>query len=133
MENQDNKQTGGKNTGRTFTQEEVNAIVSKRLNEQKMALNAELDQREKDLEKRQMAVRATELLSEKGLRKELASVLRYDTEEELIAAIDAISNVQNMRAADNSGSVQVIENKLPAFNNDSSDTDSVRTAFGLKG
>ena len=91
-EDQDEKNGTG-----LFTQEQVNAIVSKRLKEQKAALAAELDQREKDINKREMAIRAAELLSEKGLDKSLASVLKYDTEDELKTAIDAISNIQGMK------------------------------------
>ena len=81
-EDQDEKNGTG-----LFTQEQVNAIVSKRLKEQKATLAAELDQREKDINKREMAIRAAELLSEKGLDKSLASVLKYDTEDELKTAI----------------------------------------------
>ena len=92
-EDQDEKNGTG-----LFTQEQVNAIVSKRLKEQKAALAAELDQREKDISKREMAIRAAELLSEKGLDKSLASVLKYDTEDELKTAIDTISNIQGMKA-----------------------------------
>ena len=130
-EDQDEKNGTG-----LFTQEQVNAIVSKRLKEQKAALAAELDQREKDINKREMAIRAAELLSEKGLDKGLASVLKYDTEDELKTAIDTISNIQGMKAdQDGSGKSErrhIIENRLPEFHRDDTQPDQFKKAFGLE-
>ena len=114
-----------------FTQEQVNAIVSKRLKEQKAALAAELDQREKDINKREMAIKAAELLSAKGLSRDLASVLKYDTEEELQKAIDTISNIQGMKAKDNGSGRQIIENRLPDNPIAEPEPDKLREAFGL--
>lgn len=129
-EDQDEKNGTG-----LFTQEQVNAIVSKRLKEQKAALAAELDQREKDISKREMAIRAAELLSEKGLDKNLASVLKYDTEDELKAAIDTISNIRGMKAEqEGSGKPEqrhIIVNKLPEFR-EGTQPDPFRKAFGLE-
>lgn len=129
-EDQDEKNGTG-----LFTQEQVNTIVSKRLKEQKAALAAELDQREKDINKREMAIRAAELLSEKGLDKSLASVLKYDTEDELKTAIDTISNIQGMKAdQDGSGKPErrhIIENRLPEFR-EGTQPDPFRKAFGLE-
>ena len=75
---------------RTFTQEQVNAIVGKRLAEAKASNESALNKREAELNKREMTIRAKELLAEKRLPKELADVLRYDNEEALIAAIGVI-------------------------------------------
>lgn len=116
-----------------FTQEQVNAIVSKRLKEQKAALAAELDQREKDINKREMAIKAAELLSAKGLSRDLASVLKYDTEEELQKAVDTISNMQGMKVEQDNGRSgrHVLENKLPAHNPVEAEPDQFKKAFGL--
>nr|DAH18917.1 MAG TPA: Major head protein [Caudoviricetes sp.] len=116
-----------------FTQEQVNAIVSKRLKEQKAALAAELDQREKDINKREMAIKAAELLSAKGLSRDLASVLKYDTEEELQKAVDTISNMQGMKVEQDSGRSgrHILENKLPAYNPVEAEPDQFKKAFGL--
>ena len=61
--------------GKTFTQEQVNAIVGKRLAEQKATLEADFVKREQELNKREMSIRAKELLSERGLPKGLSDVL----------------------------------------------------------
>lgn len=114
-----------------FTQEQVNAIVSKRLKEQKTALAAELDQREKEISKREMAIKAAEMLNEKGLSKDLANVLKYDTEADLVAAIDTISNIQGMKAKDNGSGRQIIENRLPDNPIAEPGPDKLREAFGL--
>ena len=79
---------------RTFTQEQVNAIVGKRLAEQKQQLENEFVKREQELNKREMSIRAKELLAEKGLSKDLATVLRYDDEDSLIKAINAIEHIK---------------------------------------
>ena len=59
--------------GKTFTQDQVNAIVGKRLAEQKATMEADFVKREQDLNRREMAIRAKELLAEKGLPKELST------------------------------------------------------------
>ena len=125
-EDQDRKGNAG-----LFTQEQVNAIVSKRLKEQKTALAAELDQREKEISKREMAIKAAEMLNEKGLSKDLANVLKYDTEADLAAAIDTISNIQGMKAKDNGSGRQIIENRLPDNPIAEPEPDKLREAFGL--
>ena len=76
--------------GKTFTQEELNAIIGKRLAEQKQQYEAGLVEREQELAKREMNMKAVELLAERGLPKTLAGVLKYDTEEELVKAIETL-------------------------------------------
>ena len=51
---------------KTFTQEQVNAIVSKRLAEAKASNESALNKREEELNQREMRIRAKELLSERG-------------------------------------------------------------------
>lgn len=81
---------------RTFTQEQVNAIVGKRLAEHKQQQEAELVKREQELNKREMSIKAKELLAEHNLPKELANVLRYESEADLVAAIKTIKDVKMM-------------------------------------
>lgn len=83
---------------KTFTQEQVNAIVAKRLAEQKASLASELDKREKEVNRREMQIKAAEMLSAKGLSRDLASVLKYDDEKELEAAVEMIGNMQGAKA-----------------------------------
>lgn len=100
--------------GRTFTQEQVNAIVGKRLAEQKATMESDFVKREDELNKREMGIRAKELLAEKGLPKELADVLRYDSEEELAKAIDTIEHTRGFKGEEQGkGDLRIIENRLP--------------------
>lgn len=82
---------------KTFTQEQLNAIVGKRLAEQKQQQETELTKREQELNRREMSIRAQELLAEKGLPKNLAEVLRYDNEDELVKAIGVIETTRGFR------------------------------------
>ena len=71
MENMNqNNQTAGEQQEKTFTQEQVNAIVGKRLSEQKQQQEADLAKKADELNKREMAIRAKELLCEKDFRKD---------------------------------------------------------------
>lgn len=123
--------------GKTFTQEQVNAIVGKRLAEQKATLEADFVKREQELNKREMSIRAKELLSERGLPKSLSDVLRYDTEEELVKAIETIEHSKGFKEEDqdiNNGlpkGFHVLENKLSS--GDHKISDPIADAFKMKG
>lgn len=100
MENQNMNTTGTATETqqeKTFTQEQVNAIVGKRLAEAKASNEAALNKRETELNQREMQIRAKELLSERGLPKDLAKVLRYSDEESLTAAIDIIEKTRGFK------------------------------------
>ena len=112
MENQNIKTA--QEQERTFTQEQVNAIVGRRLAEQKQQLENEFVKREQEINRREMSIRAKELLAEKGLPKDLATVLRYDDEESLIKAIDTIEHTRgfknnNNNNNNNSASIEQVE------------------------
>lgn len=84
----------------TFTEEQkerINAIVSKRLNEDRAKRSVEYSKREEELNQREMQIRAKELLSERGLPKSLADVLKYSDEKSLIAAIDVIEHTRGFK------------------------------------
>lgn len=79
---------------RTFTQEDVNRIVSDRLARDRDKRSAELDEREKAVKARELAVMAAEKLAEAGLPKALSAVLRYDDETSLDSAIQTLSHLR---------------------------------------
>lgn len=122
--------------GKTFTQEQVNAIVGKRLAEQKQQLESDLVKREQELNRREMGIRAQELLSAKGLSKDLADILKYDTEEELVKAIDTIEHLGSIKGEgqeQENGSpkgFRVLEHKLPS--GDHGTPDLIADAFKRK-
>lgn len=122
---------------KTFTQEQVNAIVSKRLAEDRTSRASEFDKREKELNQREMQIRAKELLAERGLPKNLADVLRYSDEESLKAAIDVIDKTRGFKESSvyteqNNDKRKIIENPLPSGQRDALIGDPLRKAMGLK-
>lgn len=118
MENQEMKNNGTApehQQERTFTQDQVNAIIGKRLAEQKQQLEAEFVQKEKELNKREISIKAKELLAEKGLPKGLADVLRYDDEESLVKAIETMETLKGFKKDDEAaakGGKKVVEHRL---------------------
>lgn len=82
---------------KTFTQEQMDSVLKKRLAEQKQSLEKEFVKREAELNQREMQIRAKELLSERGLPKQLADVLKYSDEKSLIAAIDTIEHTRGFK------------------------------------
>lgn len=128
-------------TAKTFTQEELNAIIDKRLERerrdaqaridkavteaQKLAkMNAEeraeherqelqktLAQREAEITKRELRAEAKSQLSDKGLPIELAEVLPYTDAETTNAAMDAVEKV--FRAAVERGVTERLKGNPP--------------------
>lgn len=117
---------------KTFTQEEVNRIVSDRLARERDKRTAELDEREKALRQRELSVIAREKLEEAGLNKELCDVLRFDDEASLDEAISKLKNIKGFdgKKTEKSGRKIYIENKLPPVGN-FDPPDPFRNAFQL--
>ena len=113
---------------KTFTQDELNAIIGKRLSEQKQQQDSELLKREEELKKREMNIRANELLMEKGLPKSLGAVLKYNTEEELIKAIEILEQTRGFKQEKEPEYIP-IPRPLPQSLHGYEDTDPVHKAF----
>ncbi len=112
--NQNNNQTNPEAGERTFTQDEVNHIISERLGRDRDKRSAELDEREKAIKARELAVMAAEKLAAAELPKELADVLRYDDETSLDNAIQRLSSLRGFKAKNEKGDgYTIIPNKLP--------------------
>lgn len=112
---------------KTFTQEQVNAIVGKRLSEQKATLSAELDQREQKIATKELELKAVEILATKGLPKELAAVLRYSNEEELKAAVEEVGK---LKGTVDENKYKIVPNRLPQ-SKDYEELTPLKKAFGL--
>lgn len=117
---------------KTFTQEEVNRIVSDRLARDRDKRTAELDEREKELKHRELAIAAREKLEEAGLNKELCKVLKYDDEAELDEAIKELQNIKGFdgKKPEKTGKKIVEPFRLPEFE-DAPAPDLFREAFKL--
>ena len=80
--------SGGTGTERTFTQEEVNRIVSERLaREREKMAPSEADQREKELTAREAALACKEYINAKGYPAALLEVLDTSDAERFKGAV----------------------------------------------
>ena len=82
-----NGANGGENTGKTFTQEEVNQIVSSRLKEEREKMKREQDaviaDMEKNIKAREMRMNVLDRLKSKGLPESLADAINCSDEESI--------------------------------------------------
>lgn len=120
---------------KTFTQDDVNRIVSERLARERDKRSTELDEKEKELRQRELAVIAREKLEEAGLNKELCNVLRYDDEESLDKAIAQLTSIQGFKDEKKEEYKVYKPNKLPEIDYSIQDYNSdreLRKAMGLR-
>ncbi len=107
------------------------------MSEQEQQLKTELVKREQELNKREMSIRAKELLAKKGLSKDLTEVLRYNTEEELIKAVETIEHTRGFKSEEQAGAkglpkeFHIVENKLE-HGADDGIMDPIASAFKRK-
>lgn len=127
-ENTNNTETVEK----TFTQDELNRIVSERLARDRDKRTAEFDEREKELKRRELSIIAREKLDEAGLNKDLCKVLKYDDEAELDEAIKQLQHIKGFdgKNPEKSGKKIVEPFRLPEFM-DAPAPDLFREAFKL--
>ena len=90
-------EAGEQNNGKIFTQDDVNRIVGKRLAEEKAKSEANLIEREKALEKRELTLKAKEILRSKNLPDELLDVIAYTDEASLKTNIDKLDKLYSQR------------------------------------
>ena len=134
MSDTNNTATGGntETVEKTFTQDEVNRIIGERLAKEKTKGEADFGKREQELLQREMAVRAKEVLAERGLPKDLAEVLKYSDEESLINAIEQIQKIRGFKKEDTKTDKKIEENRLPDGTHGKVG-DPIRKAFNLNG
>ena len=135
MEN--NMNSNPANGERTFTQEQVNAIVSERLSKEKQKGESALAEREKQFAEREQALANREALidlkdqlKEKGLPAELLPVLNVQDKEALQTALDALDDYIE-RQKENKPHYQIQELKLPEEREHAAVPD-LRKAMGLR-
>ena len=132
MTNMTNMDTTAEQQEKTFTQEQLNSIVGKRLAEQKQQYESDHMKKEQELNVREMNIKAKELLSAKQLPLELAEVLKYDNEEELIKAITILENARGFKNQEKPEYRVLGDNRLPSGTGFEA-RDSFADAFKLKG
>lgn len=137
--NQDQQQQNSNTEGKTFTQDEVNRIVSERLNKEKGKINAdreaEYSKREQELNQRELRLHAREALSERNMPSELLDVLNYSSKEDLDKCIDVIEQVlknQMQQFQDKLNEKPVPTISIPGCGKRLPSGDPIRSAMGLK-
>jgi len=91
MDDQNTNPTEGQNQeGKSFTQDDVNRIVGERLAKEKTKSDQAFQQKEQELNKRELSLKAKELLSSKGLPLDILEALNYSDEESLNKSIGII-------------------------------------------
>lgn len=132
--------------GKTFTQEDVNRIVQERLAKEKSngqtgqtdTREAELDKREADIKAREQRYATLSAIREAGLPDELADVIRCDSEDNLKKSLETIKKIIEERTPTeqdkkNAATMAAFSFTAPMHNNTSGDSDSIRSAMGLRG
>lgn len=101
---QHEEQKEGQKSPKTFTEEEVNDIVRKRLNREREKLTkafeegtreSDLDERERNILKRELRADTLEKLAENGMPAGLADLVSYDSKEECEKSLKAVAAVFN--------------------------------------
>lgn len=129
--NNTNTQPGanGNNNERLFTQDEVNKIVSDRLEKEKnKAMPKEEDERETELKKRENALLCREYLAEKQYLSELAEILDTSNAEKFKKAVEELAKI-----VPGISKIAVRTVKLPGGKQlTGNSSDSIADAFKLK-
>lgn len=131
MNNQNPDGTGEK----TFTQEQVNQIISDRLARDRAKGEAALAEREQQLAQRELLLTAREKMTEQGLPLELLDALNVSSPEALEKSLNIVSAVLNKLKAEarpiKLSGAKPAENPMgmPKNTGDS----SLRKAMGLPG
>lgn len=110
-------------SGKTFTQEEVNKIVQQRLERAKSKEPDELAKREAELNKREMNLTIREQLSSAGLPNELAGVISVQDEDEAREKIEILKKYIESQPAHSKAEYNPVKGEVK--------TDPIREAMGL--
>ena len=131
----------GQRPPKTFTEEEVNDIVRKRLNREREKLTkafeegtreSDLDERERNILKRELKADTLEKLAESGMPAGLADLVNYDSAEECEKSLKIVSAVFNqaVNQAVKAKARQSTPREAPYYGGGK--PDPLAGAFGLK-
>lgn len=90
-----NPETGEK----TFTQEQVNAIIGERLAKEKTKADAALAEREQQIAQRELMLEAKEKMNEMGIPVELLDALNVSSKEAMEKSLTTIKTVLDKQKA----------------------------------
>lgn len=133
--NNTNTAEGGNTTpqteDKTFTQADVNKIISERLQKEKQKSDTTLAQREQELTQRELQLTAREQLNELGLSPDLLEALNTSSAEALEKSLKLISEHISKNNTPDGPTVRVDFGKQ-SFGS-SPKGDPIRSAMGLDG
>lgn len=124
---------------RTFTEEEVNDIVRKRLNREREKLTkafeegtreSDLDERERKILRRELRADTLEKLAENGMPAGLADLVSYESAEECEKSLEIVSAVFNQ--AVNQAVKAKARQSTPREGGYIGGADPIAGAFGIK-
>lgn len=132
--NETGNNLGTEGTGeKTFTQEEVNRIISERLAKEKGKASADLESRAAELDARERKLKAMELLAENNLDKSLIDAINMSSDEQLHNSINILKTINQGAAGTGSAAGVRIGtgNPIGTVGKNESSSDDVRKAMGL--
>ena len=88
QDDQQTQQQDQNQQGKTFTQEDVNRIVSERLARAKNAANGSGSDREQELDRRERQLDARERLADAGIPKDLLPLVDCSSKEKMESSIN---------------------------------------------
>lgn len=98
--NQNTDPAGNQGAGeKTFTQDDVNRIVSERLAKDREKASKELGEREQELAQREFRLNSRQKLMDKGYPESLLDALNCSSEEAFDKALDIIDGLMEERLA----------------------------------
>lgn len=121
------------NTEKTFTQEEVNNIISKRLGEEKTKAESLIAEKETELQARELRLEAREMLQKKGLSTDLVDALNLSSKESFeksLSILDSQLESERKKVAERPPMYPAGTGKTPMYGN--FEDDSIRKAMKLQ-
>ena len=121
---------------KTFTQDDLNRIVTKRLAEDRAKGEQELRQKQQELDMRELRITAHEVLQQKGLPVDIIDALNCKDKDTMQKSIDFIDKLIQDKIKEKAAPLQITGAKpaaAPAYNGmDRRPTgDPIRAAMGL--
>lgn len=112
---------------RTFTQEDVNRIIQERLERERNRSGQSLEEKEKELARRESRIACAERLAEKQYPRELLELLDTSDADRFMESVERLA-VLGLGQAGTPRAVAV----TPGIEKEAYEDKSLREAFGLK-
>lgn len=115
---------------RTFSQDELNAIIGKRLSEQKQQQESELAKREQELKEKEFRFNSRQKLIERGYPEDLLDILNCSDEASLDKSLSVIDKIIGERSTA-PNDIRITSLKSMDHVQRNSKDENIRSAMGL--